>query len=495
MKRWLLKVVVLLAAVVLTTPGTAATRIDEEKFVVVKAGRVITISGEEYAPGMIIIADGKVRLVGQNLEYPDGARVIDARRETVMPGMINPRTRFQLPGYNRSGVHTDLKAADEIVYSQIEFEEFLKAGYTAVTYIPGGGGVSGLAGVIRTAGPEAQRRLKDASYVRVDLTNPAADKKTLRDAFTKAQAEIDKVKKAREEWEKKQKEKAEAQKKQEAEQKKKESESPSPKPEDKPTPRPDEPSPPAPRPPRGEPETPTGDSGMRDVDRDETLAAPASEEKPKEPGKEDEKKDEDKFVPPPVDIRYQVFIDLIEGRRDVPLLLEVDQASDVVHAFDVMKPYKEVPWRLMLGHRPPQRQSDYDYAVKALGEAKARVILQPAILYLPYSVEQYNLAKDLDGAGCEIAFMPWWDAPLEYERVRSRVADLVRAGLNRKTALKALTMNAATVVGVADRVGSIEKDRDADLVFLTGDPLAPLTKVSRVMILGEMVYDAREDRK
>ncbi|GMU36865.1 MAG: amidohydrolase family protein [Planctomycetia bacterium] len=457
--------------------GIAAGQVgNDEKFVVVRAGRVITVSGEEYAPGMIVIADGKVRLVGQNLEYPDGATVIDARGQTVMPGMIHVRTRFGLPSYNRPGVRGDLKALDEVVLSQIEFEELLEAGFTAVCYTPFGDGIAGVAGVLRTGGAESARRVKDAAYLRVDMTDPASDKGTLRNALKKAQEEIDKVEKARQEWEKKQKEKAEAEKKQQEEQQKKEGEEP--KPGDKPAPSPPKPEE-KPQPPKPSPPKP-GDPG----------AAP-----PVEAPKEGEKKEPEQFVPPAMDPAHLPLIDLIQKKYDVPLFIELDQASDYLHAEDVLKPHKEFPRVYWLGARLPNRASDYDYVVKALGEKKALVVVPPAIYYLPLTVEQYNLAAELTKAGCKVACAPWWDAPLEFDRVRSRLADLVRGGLARADALKSVTAHAAEAAGVADRLGTIEKDRDADLVFLSGDPLDPRSEVTQVMIGGEIVYERKDGRR
>ena len=41
-----------------------------------------------------------------------------------------------------------------------------------------------------------------------------------------------------------------------------------------------------------------------------------------------------------------------------------------------------------------------------------------------------------------------------------------------------------------DRLGTIEKGKDADLVFLNGDPLATDTRVTRVMTFGEIAWEA-----
>jgi imidazolonepropionase-like amidohydrolase len=64
----------------------------------------------------------------------------------------------------------------------------------------------------------------------------------------------------------------------------------------------------------------------------------------------------------------------------------------------------------------------------------------------------------------------------------------VKHGLDRDTALQALTINPARIVGIDDRLGSIEPGKDADLVIWSGDPLDVLSRVTRALIDGEEIY-------
>ena len=107
----------------------------DSDYVVVKASRVITVGGEEYAPGVIVIEDGKISAVGKDLEYPSSAKVIRVGRQTVMPGFVLARSRYGLSGYRRSGVHGDQKAADEVYLSQVDWHDLLEAGYTSVAIV------------------------------------------------------------------------------------------------------------------------------------------------------------------------------------------------------------------------------------------------------------------------------------------------------------------------------------------------------------------------
>ncbi len=64
----------------------------------------------------------------------------------------------------------------------------------------------------------------------------------------------------------------------------------------------------------------------------------------------------------------------------------------------------------------------------------------------------------------------------------------VKDGLDRDTALRALTINPARIVGIDGRLGSIEAGKDADLVIWSGDPLDVLSRATRAYIGGAEVY-------
>jgi len=90
-------------------------------------------------------------------------------------------------------------------------------------------------------------------------------------------------------------------------------------------------------------------------------------------------------------------------------------------------------------------------------------------------------------AGGRVAFVS--NAPLTaMADIRVTAALAVRFGLARQTALRGLTLTAAELAGVGDRVGSLEPGKDADLVVLSGDPLELVSRILRVVVDGETVY-------
>ena len=69
----------------------------------------------------------------------------------------------------------------------------------------------------------------------------------------------------------------------------------------------------------------------------------------------------------------------------------------------------------------------------------------------------------------------------------------VRGGLDNRKALRALTLDAATTMGVGDRVGSLEPGKDADILILNGDPLHYATLVTTAVVNGKVVYEKGQE--
>ena len=78
--------------------------------------------------------------------------------------------------------------------------------------------------------------------------------------------------------------------------------------------------------------------------------------------------------------------------------------------------------------------------------------------------------------------------PIEHLSVYASLA--VRAGLPAEEALKGVTIYAAEHLGIAGRVGSIEKGKDADIAVWDGEPLDSRSKVVKTFLNGELVYEA-----
>ena len=79
--------------------------------------------------------------------------------------------------------------------------------------------------------------------------------------------------------------------------------------------------------------------------------------------------------------------------------------------------------------------------------------------------------------------------PLQYLPMCAGLA--VNAGLDREEAWRAITINPATLTGIADRVGSLEPGKDGDVVIWTADPLTTVGGEAYTTIVnGRIVYQA-----
>lgn len=79
------------------------------------------------------------------------------------------------------------------------------------------------------------------------------------------------------------------------------------------------------------------------------------------------------------------------------------------------------------------------------------------------------------------------EIPVQY--LAASAAYCVKAGLAKEEALKALTINAAEIVGISDRVGSIKVGKDADFAIFDGDPLEIMTDCTAVFIDGKKIFE------
>ncbi|HRY78706.1 MAG TPA: amidohydrolase family protein, partial [Candidatus Izemoplasmatales bacterium] len=103
--------------------------------------------------------------------------------------------------------------------------------------------------------------------------------------------------------------------------------------------------------------------------------------------------------------------------------------------------------------------------------------------------KSFASARILHENGIPFAIMT--DHPvIQLANALTQVGLFVREGLPELEAFKAVTIRAAEILGIQDRLGSIAPGKDADLVLWDGHPLHYLTKTALVIIDGEIVHQA-----
>jgi len=130
-----------------------------------------------------------------------------------------------------------------------------------------------------------------------------------------------------------------------------------------------------------------------------------------------------------------------------------------------------------------------DEVADMIAERNIPIIYMPSLL-LSKDKDLKRVGKIAD-AGIKVAFASF--APrTNLSDLRTSAVISAKYGLKSETALKSLTINAAEILGVDERIGSIEKGKDADLVILNGDPLELTSGVEMVIINGNIVYQSED---
>lgn len=186
----------------------------------------------------------------------------------------------------------------------------------------------------------------------------------------------------------------------------------------------------------------------------------------------------------PRDLRTETFAKVVKG--EMPFLVTVNRAHDIVAAIRLGK---EFGIKLVL-----------DSAAEApmvLDEIKAAgypVILHATQFRSGGDAENvsFDTAAKLQAAGIPYAIQTGFEGYVPKTRVLLWEAGLAAAnGLTFRQALEAVTISAARILGIANRVGSLEPGKDADLALFDGDPFEYTTHCTGVLIDGRVVSTER----
>jgi imidazolonepropionase-like amidohydrolase len=182
--------------------------------------------------------------------------------------------------------------------------------------------------------------------------------------------------------------------------------------------------------------------------------------------------------PPKRDLKLEALLPYLQGKK--PIVLAAEEPSDLETAVGLARQFN---LKFVLNH-VSHSQPVLDY----VASLKVPVIVGP-IYENPKNYERYDTVYKLPGElykrGVKIAFASY-DA--HYVRNLPYAAGYATAfGLPHDEALKAITLNAAEIWGVADQLGSIDVGKTANVVVADGDPLDVKTDVKRIFIAGRQV--------
>jgi imidazolonepropionase-like amidohydrolase len=186
---------------------------------------------------------------------------------------------------------------------------------------------------------------------------------------------------------------------------------------------------------------------------------------------------------PEVDLRLEALVPVL--KKEIPFRAHAHRADDVATAIRICEEFDvEMSWEHATeGHR----------IAEYIAAKKIPAVWGPSLMSRPkWEMRElgYETPRIMYEAGVKFAIQT--DAPGSTIRFLPICAALsVREGLPYDYALKAITIIPAEIIGVSDRVGSLEVGKDADIRLLSGDPLEFMTKCQKVIINGEAVHSLK----
>jgi imidazolonepropionase-like amidohydrolase len=385
--------------------------------VAITGGRVVPVTADPVENGTVLIEDGTITAVGAGLAVPDGAQVIDAAGQWVLPGFIEVHGHVgvheEAQGWAGSDtnemtepVTAQVRALDAINPADLGFRDAISGGVLAVNVNPGSGNpIGGQTVALRCWGRTVDEML---------LREPSGLKSALGENPKRVYGEQGKM--------------------------------------------------------------PSTRLGTAAVIRGAFVAAAnylakvdAEAAKP-----EADRKPVDR------DLKLEALGRVL--RREIPWRQHCHRADDIATALRIAE---EFGYDLVIDHG-----TEAHLVADLLAARNIPVIIGP--LFTSRSkVELLNRSLANPGrlarAGVTIAITT--DHPVVPIHFLVHQATLaVKEGLDRDTALAALTINPARIAGIDGRLGSIEPGKDADLVLWSGDPLDVFSRAQRALIGGREIY-------
>lgn len=194
------------------------------------------------------------------------------------------------------------------------------------------------------------------------------------------------------------------------------------------------------------------------------------------------KKEKDKGILD--EMRNRPLIELMEGR--VAGWTQALRASDIRNALSLSREF-HFPLVLVYANESARLMEE-------IQEAGVPVVVSPVkSMWYRWEKETYDPATParLAAGKVMLAVSSGEGSPYGVAALPIYAAYAVRWGLSEEDALRAITINPAKILGIETRVGSLEPGKDADVVIFSGHPLDVRSRVEKVLINGEVVYERK----
>ena len=416
----------------------------EKEAVVLKDATIHSMGPDGTFVGSVVIVDGKIESIGESVESPDGATVFDLKGFHVTPGLIESRGKLWLTtqALAESNAKAELNVVDAIDPWSEDWKELAAQGITSVYVQPNSASAVGGMGAILRVGPHGSVEdivMKEEVGVQVSIGTRGRSSK---DRYAQIQALEKLLKSAQDKKDDKDKKEKEKDDKKESDEKKEDSDD---KEEDK-----------------------DDDKKKEDSDKEEDK----------------DKKDEDEKSKKK-DVTKEIFKRVL--KRELPLFIEVHHSDSLKR---VVALAKEFNIRVVL-----------DGLTKITSCAEEMEDCSHAMVIGPYfesttPTPAYRKDGDLEWfAEVDSSEKLWTLATFPAtargsQALRINAAYAVGQGIDSAEVLKALTSNAARILGVSDYVGTLEEGKQADIAVFSGDPMDSSSPVRLVLSHGKVIFES-----
>lgn len=178
----------------------------------------------------------------------------------------------------------------------------------------------------------------------------------------------------------------------------------------------------------------------------------------------------------------EALVQVLEG--EIPAMIHANTTVDIMGALRLAQEYD---LDLILSGA-----ADAYLLIDEIREADVSVVLHPTMARPGGEMANaaFDTAARLEEAGIPYAIQAGYEGYVPKTRVVLFEAAVAAAnGLDRGAALEAITLSPARILGLDDRLGSIEAGKQADLVLYDGDPFEYTSHVCQVLIAGEIVSE------
>ena len=405
-----------------------------QQITAIQGGTVLTMAGETLERATVLVRDGKIAEVGANVRVPGNATIVDATGKYVMPGIIDAMTYYGIRPFELNDPSSPATPQNRAIQAYYPYGDFMR-GTTGISVdknlISGGVTTVYIAPGDRQVigGQGAVVKTWGPDFNSMIVREPAAIDMTIGETAKR------------------------------------------------------------------EDQNPTTRMGIAALLRRTLLEAQEFSGKMEEYETKQAEGDPE-ATPPGRDLGKEALRRLLS--HEIPARIEVDYLDDIRTAIRIAE---EFGFDLILDSGLGA------YKIKdVLAENGIPVVLgpptHPFIIggEVSMNADLYNLmneynAAELSDAGVKVAIGSFgfgfgsFGGATQGRWLLIEAAYATGYGLSDEDALRAVTINAAEILGVDDRIGSLEPGKDADVIVLDGYPLNIKTWVDLVMIDGELVHE------